>query len=186
MRQITVKYLVLAGCALWVLAGCQSGTGLFAAGNSSSDGAQSITGEAISSATLDGAALDETSADAPAAKSVKLVDRDVEAPDVFQVTDSALWDGRPSLGGIWVASPDAVDPERVILRNEAMLKPAVRHLLVHLHRAAQHVGLPTSRGSGHAWAQRQADSLRHKPCNGTRRKPRKRTRPPRSGGPASA
>ncbi len=119
MRQITVKYLVLAGCALWVLAGCQSGTGLFAAGNSSSDGAQSITGEAISSATLDGAALDETSADAPAAKSVKLVDRDVEAPDVFQVTDSALWDGRPSLGGIWVASPDAVDPERVILRNPA-------------------------------------------------------------------
>lgn len=37
-----------------------------------------------------------------------------------------------------------------IVRNEAMLKPAVRHLLVHLHRAAQHVGLPMSRGSGHA------------------------------------
>lgn len=49
--------------------------------------------------------------------SVKLVDRDVEAPEVFQVTDDALWDGRPSLGGVWVASPDAVDPERVILRN---------------------------------------------------------------------
>jgi hypothetical protein len=31
----------------------------------------------------------------------------------------ALWDGRPSLGGVWVASPDAVDPERVILRNPA-------------------------------------------------------------------
>ena len=53
------------------------------------------------------------------AKSVKLVDRDVEAPDVFQVADSALWDGRPSLGGVWVASPDAVDPERVIMRNPA-------------------------------------------------------------------
>lgn len=51
------------------------------------------------------------------AKSVKLVDRDVEAPEVFSVTDMALWDGRPSLGGVWVASPDAVDPERVILRN---------------------------------------------------------------------
>ncbi|MDN5786326.1 SPOR domain-containing protein [Pseudorhodobacter sp.] len=49
--------------------------------------------------------------------STRLVDRDVEAPQVFQVTDSALWDGRPSLGGVWVASPDAVDPERVILRN---------------------------------------------------------------------
>jgi len=56
---------------------------------------------------------------APAATSVTLVDRDVEAPDVFQTTDMALWDGRPSLGGVWVASPDAVDPERVILRNPA-------------------------------------------------------------------
>ncbi len=53
------------------------------------------------------------------AKSVKLIDRDVEAPDVFQAADSALWDGRPSLGGVWVASPDAVDPERVIMRNPA-------------------------------------------------------------------
>ncbi|MGQ0567089.1 MAG: SPOR domain-containing protein [Gemmobacter sp.] len=60
--------------------------------------------------------------DAPvarAATSVRLVDRDVEAPQVFQVSDQALWDGRPSLGGVWVASPDAVDPERVILRNPA-------------------------------------------------------------------
>lgn len=56
---------------------------------------------------------------APAARSVTLVDRDVEAPEVFQVTDQALWDGRPSLGGVWVASPDATDPERVILRNPA-------------------------------------------------------------------
>ena len=52
-------------------------------------------------------------------KSVRLIDRDVEAPSVFQTTDDALWDGRPSLGGVWVASPDAVDPERVILRNPA-------------------------------------------------------------------
>lgn len=44
---------------------------------------------------------------------------EVEAPDVFQTTDSALWDGRPSLGGIWVASPDAVDPERVVMFNPA-------------------------------------------------------------------
>jgi rare lipoprotein A len=42
---------------------------------------------------------------------------DVEVPDVFSATDQALWDGRPSLGGIWVASPDAVNPERVIIRN---------------------------------------------------------------------
>ena len=61
----------------------------------------------------------EDSEAAAPARSVKLVDRDVEAPEVFQVTDQALWDGRPSLGGVWVASPDAIDPERVILRNPA-------------------------------------------------------------------
>lgn len=56
---------------------------------------------------------------APAQKSTRLVDRDTEAPEVFQTTDTALWDGRPSLGGVWVASPDAKDPERVIIRNKA-------------------------------------------------------------------
>ncbi|WP_374647163.1 SPOR domain-containing protein [Tabrizicola sp.] len=45
--------------------------------------------------------------------------QEVEAPEVFQTTDSGLWDGRPSLGGIWVASPDATDPERVVMFNPA-------------------------------------------------------------------
>lgn len=49
----------------------------------------------------------------------RLVDRDVEAPDVFQTRETALWDGRPSLGGVWVASPETKDPERVIIRNTA-------------------------------------------------------------------
>jgi hypothetical protein len=44
---------------------------------------------------------------------------DVEAPEVFQATDSALWDGRPSLGGIWVAAPDVTNPERVLMFNPA-------------------------------------------------------------------
>jgi len=47
------------------------------------------------------------------------VERDVEAPEVFSVTDEGLWDGRPSLGGVWVAHPDVTDPERVIIRNQA-------------------------------------------------------------------
>lgn len=51
--------------------------------------------------------------------SVQLVERDVEAPQVFQVNEEGLWDGRPSLGGVWVAYPDVGDPERVIIRNEA-------------------------------------------------------------------
>lgn len=50
-------------------------------------------------------------------RSTKLVERDVEAPEVFQVTEAGLWDGRPSLGGVWVAHPDVKDPERVIIRN---------------------------------------------------------------------
>lgn len=47
----------------------------------------------------------------------KTVERDVEAPDVFSATEAGLWDGRPSLGGVWVAHPDVTDPERVIIRN---------------------------------------------------------------------
>ncbi len=54
---------------------------------------------------------------AQAVQTAERVDRDVEAPDVFQVTEPGLWDGRPSLGGVWVAHPDVTDPERVIIRN---------------------------------------------------------------------
>lgn len=43
--------------------------------------------------------------------------RDVERPDIFETTEQALWDGRPSLGGIWVAHPDVTAPERAIVTN---------------------------------------------------------------------
>lgn len=58
---------------------------------------------------------------APVAKksSGKVVERDVEVPEVFQKTEAGLWDGRPSLGGVWVAHPDVKEPERVIIRNTA-------------------------------------------------------------------
>ncbi len=52
-------------------------------------------------------------------QSTKLIERDVEAPEVFQVTEAGLWDGRPSLGGVWVAYPGVKDPQRVIIRNSA-------------------------------------------------------------------
>ena len=48
---------------------------------------------------------------------IKTVERDVESPDVFSANEAGLWDGRPSLGGVWVAHPDVTDPERVIIRN---------------------------------------------------------------------
>lgn len=50
---------------------------------------------------------------------------DVEAPEVFSVTEEGLWDGRPSLGGVWVAHPDVADPERVIIRNMSNGKSVV-------------------------------------------------------------
>lgn len=58
--------------------------------------------------------------DAPAeqTESVALVERDTEAPEVFQKADKGLWDGRPSLGGVWVAHEAVTDPERVIIRNK--------------------------------------------------------------------
>lgn len=55
----------------------------------------------------------------------KGTERDVEAPDVFEATEAGLWDGRPSLGGVWVAHPDVVEPERVIIRNTANNKSVV-------------------------------------------------------------
>ena len=55
---------------------------------------------------------------APEASS-RTVERDVEAPEVFQVTDGGLWDGRPSLGGVWVAHPDVKEPQRVLIRYDA-------------------------------------------------------------------
>ena len=47
------------------------------------------------------------------------IERDVEAPEVFNMEEAGLWDGRPSLGGVWVAHPGADDPERVMIRNAA-------------------------------------------------------------------
>jgi cell division septation protein DedD len=44
---------------------------------------------------------------------------DVEAPEVFALTEAGLWDGRPSLGGIWIAHPDVTQPERVRIKNTA-------------------------------------------------------------------
>lgn len=97
MAGSSIKQLAFLVAVATGLSGCADGANPFAGKGTSPDGP--VTTEA--------------------AKSVRLVDRDVEAPETFQTTDQALWDGRPSLGGVWVASPDAVNPERVILRNEA-------------------------------------------------------------------
>ncbi len=99
MTQATIRAALVAAAAGLILAGCAGGTG-------PADGGATV-----------GAS---DAGDAPVARAAvpgRLVEHDVEAPEIFQTTDSALWDGRPSLGGVWVASPDTVDPERVIIRN---------------------------------------------------------------------
>lgn len=58
---------------------------------------------------------EEVSAVTPVAGDV--TERDVEAPEIFSANEPGLWDGRPSLGGVWVAYPGVKDPERVIIRN---------------------------------------------------------------------
>ncbi|MBY5973342.1 SPOR domain-containing protein [Ferrimonas balearica] len=63
------------------------------------------------------ASQDSAPASAGDGRSTRLIERDIEAPDVFQVTEAGLWDGRPSLGGVWVAHPDVTEPERVLIRN---------------------------------------------------------------------
>ncbi|PIB25110.1 hypothetical protein BFP76_04925 [Amylibacter kogurei] len=56
---------------------------------------------------------------AQAAQVGKTIEQDVEAPEVFQKTAKGLWDGRPSLGGVWVAHADNKKPERVVIKNNA-------------------------------------------------------------------
>lgn len=53
----------------------------------------------------------------PSGEGVRGIERDVEMPEVFDLAEPGLWDGRPSLGGVWVAHPDVTDPERVVIRN---------------------------------------------------------------------
>lgn len=52
------------------------------------------------------------------AAAVKMVERDVEAPEVFQMTQDGTWDGRPSLGAVWIAHDEAEEPLRTIIRRQ--------------------------------------------------------------------
>ncbi|WP_431299175.1 SPOR domain-containing protein [Tabrizicola sp. BL-A-41-H6] len=102
MARARFRVLALGVAATALLAGCVEGEGPFAAGPSTGEEASSSPSFAASGKP-----------------------QDIEAPEVFQVTETALWDGRPSLGGVWVASPDTTDPERVIMRNPSNGKSVV-------------------------------------------------------------
>ena len=98
MASAPYRTLAFLGIAALALAGCEAGTNPFKSGTATE--------------TAPGAAV-------PAARAGRSAGADVEAPEVFNMTAQGLWDGRPSLGGVWVASADAKDPERVIIRNDA-------------------------------------------------------------------
>lgn len=82
------------GLAAFLLTGCEEGgeLSLFGSGNVSSETSTSTQ--------------------------TTLVEREVEAPDVFQASEKGLWDGRPDFGGVWVTFPGVDNPEQVIIRNE--------------------------------------------------------------------
>ena len=62
---------------------------------------------------------------APTGDSVETIEVDVTAPEAFSITDKALWDGRPTFGGVWIAYPDIETPERVRIRNDATGKEVI-------------------------------------------------------------
>lgn len=98
MTKPGIGQLGLVLCASLVTAGCEMGA----------------SGKVK---TAPDAATGATAKAGGASDNVKLVERDVEAPNVFKVSDKGLWDGRPSLGGVWVAHGSVKDPERVMIRN---------------------------------------------------------------------
>ena len=55
--------------------------------------------------------------DAPGEAEAVTATGDVLAPEQFAFSGEALWDGRPSLGGVWVAHPEVASPGRVLIRD---------------------------------------------------------------------
>lgn len=98
MRQGKARLSVAFAAAL-TLAGCEEGKAPFA--TTKAEGAQASAASPVS------------------------VERDVEAPNVFSAEGEGLWDGRPSLGGVWVAHASVTDPERVMIRNQKNGKSVV-------------------------------------------------------------
>ena len=52
-------------------------------------------------------------------KAKNVTEQYVETPGVFKVSEDGVWDGRQSLGGVWVAHPNVKMPERALIHSEA-------------------------------------------------------------------
>ena len=129
MAVTTLKSWIYLGLVVGLVSGCVPGTGSDAVTTDAMADGTAADGTAANGTAANGTGTDgtgtngtraaTTSSAVTPATSVRLVDHDVEAPQDFQVTDKALWDGRPSLGGVWVAATSVKDPMRVIMRNPA-------------------------------------------------------------------
>ena len=63
------------------------------------------------------AAAPGTGPDDGAATAPPAAEAEAPAPEVFDLAAPGLWDGRPSLGGVWVAHPEVDTPERVLIAS---------------------------------------------------------------------
>ncbi|WP_158221847.1 SPOR domain-containing protein [Actibacterium pelagium] len=73
----------------------------------------------LSACELEGTGTTEAPPAAEVQAGTEVIERetDVDAPSIFSANETGLWDGRPSFGGVWVAHPDATQPERVRITN---------------------------------------------------------------------
>lgn len=93
MSIVPFRSLAISMCALVGLAACEEGALQSTAPPETTEDGQIVIQEA------------------------RTVIQEVERGDIFSTKELALWDGRPSLGGMWVAHPDVTDAERVRVTN---------------------------------------------------------------------
>lgn len=111
MARHAIGRMVVCGSFLFALAACEGGALDFSFLDTGDDDPAAVAATADEAEPL---TAGETTDSIPG-----IQDGEIEAPEVFEETAAALWDGRPSFGGVWVAHTDATDPERVIIRNES-------------------------------------------------------------------
>jgi len=93
MSDMKIRRITFAICGILALAACEEGTGL----------------DFLKPAGSGEEAVQQTE--------TRMVEREVEAPEIFQVSEDGLWSGTPDFGGVWVAYPGVANPEQVIIRN---------------------------------------------------------------------
>ena len=78
-----------------------------------------------------------TAPEAPVEAPATTPEGDVLVPDVYSFAGEAAWDGRPSLGGVWVAHPEVEEPIRVRISREGDDGAAVTGALFRRQRAGE-------------------------------------------------